>query len=250
MLSQRSPGCVAARSETLCGVSRNPVSKRESTKRSHTARTNAPVVVGAEMVKPGDAGRAGRLIGYARVSTDEQTTALQLDALRAAGCVMIVEESASGALGSRPGLNQALAELKPGDTLVVWKLDRLGRSLRHLLQVADEIRARGVALRSLTDHIDTGTAAGRMLYAVLGSVAEFERDVLRERTLAGLAAARRRGEQLGRRRALTPAQVAEAKVMLDRGEGGAYVARVFEVGRSTLYRAIARSGGRRSVEPS
>jgi DNA invertase Pin-like site-specific DNA recombinase len=129
-------------------------------------------------------------VGYARVSTDEQTTALQLDALRAAGCAVIHEDSASGALRSRPGLDLALADVGAGDTLVVWCLDRLNRSLWALLDVAETLRERGVALRSLTEHIDTGTAAGTMLYAVLGAVAQFERDVIRERTVSGLVAAK------------------------------------------------------------
>ena len=183
-----------------------------------------------------------RLVGYARVSTDAQTTALQLDALRAAGCVAIHEDSASGASRSRPGLSRAIEDLRAGDTLVVWKLDRLGRSLRDLLDISEMLRQRDIALRSLTDHIDTGTAAGRMLYAVLGAVAQFERDVLRERTVAGLAAAKRRGERLGRRPALSPAQIREAKKMLARGESAAHVARVFRVGRSTLYRAVSHEG--------
>ncbi len=152
-----------------------------------------------------------RLVGYARVSTDEQTTALQLDALHAAGVDVVHEDSTSGASRSRPGLGRAIDDLRAGDTLVVWRLDRLGRSLRDLLDIAEMLRERDVALRSLTDHIDTGTAAGRMLYAVLGAVAQFERDVLRERTIAGLAAAKKRGERLGRRPALTSAQVREAK---------------------------------------
>jgi len=113
-----------------------------------------------------------RLVGYARVSTDAQTTALQLDALHAAGCTIIHEDSVSGALRSRPRLDRALVDLHAGDTLVVWRLDRLGRSLRGLLDVSEMLRERDVALRSLTDHIDTGTAAGRMLYAVLGAVAQ------------------------------------------------------------------------------
>jgi DNA invertase Pin-like site-specific DNA recombinase len=140
---------------------------------------------------------------------------------------------------SRPGLTRALADLAPGDTLVVWRLDRLGRSLRDLLDISEMLRERGVALRSLTDHIDTATAAGRMLYAVLGAVAQFERDVLRERTVAGMRAAKSRGEHIGRPAALTPAQVREAKKMLDRGESPNHVARILRVGRSTLYRAIA-----------
>jgi DNA invertase Pin-like site-specific DNA recombinase len=181
-----------------------------------------------------------RLVGYARVSTDMQTTALQLDALRAAGCAVIHEDAAtSGSTRSRPGLNRAIADVAGGDTLVVWKLDRLGRSLPHLLEVADALRGRGVALRSLTEHIDTGTAAGKMLYAVLGAVAQFERDTIRERTVAGMAAARRRGERIGRPPALTPSQLAEARTMLERGDGASHVARILRIGRATLYRAIA-----------
>jgi DNA invertase Pin-like site-specific DNA recombinase len=178
-------------------------------------------------------------VGYARVSTDDQTTRLQLDALKVAGCDPVFEESESGARRSRPQLDRALAELRPGDTLVVWKLDRLGRSLRDLLDVAEALRERDVALRSLTEHIDTSTAAGKMLYAVLGAVAQFERDVLRERTVAGMRAAKSRGEHIGRPPALSPLQIREAKKMLDRGESPNHVARVLRVGRSTLYRAIA-----------
>jgi len=181
-----------------------------------------------------------RLVGYARVSTDEQTTALQHDALRAAGCDPIFEDAAaSGSLRSRPGLDEALAAVRAGDTLVVWKLDRLGRSLRHLLDVAETLRERKVALRSLTDHIDTATAAGRMLYAVLGAVAQFERDVMRERTVAGLQAARARGHHLGRKRMLTREQIREAAEMLGRAESPAKIARVFGCSRSTVYRAVA-----------
>jgi len=180
-----------------------------------------------------------RLMGYARVSTDAQTTRLQLDALKAAGCERIFEDKESGALRSRPKLDRALTELRAGDTLVVWKLDRLGRSLRHLLEISETLRERGVALRSLTEHIDTATAAGKMLYAVLGAVAQFERDVLRERTVAGMRAAKSRGEHIGRPRALKPVQVREARKMLERGGSPSHVARVLRVGRSTLYRAIA-----------
>ncbi len=179
-----------------------------------------------------------RLVGYARVSTDEQTTRLQRDALRAAGVDAVFEDKESGALRSRPRLDRALAELRAGDTLVVWKLDRLGRSLRNLLEVAETLRERGVALRSLTEHIDTASATGKMLYAVLGAVAQFERDVLRERTVAGMRAAKSRGEHIGRPPALTSSQIREARKMLERGESPSHVARVLRVGRSTLYRAI------------
>jgi len=180
-----------------------------------------------------------RLIGYARFSTDEQTTALQLDALRAVGCAAIHEDSASGASRSRPGLSRAIEDLRAGDTLVVWRLDRLGRSLRDLLDISEMLRDRDVALRSLTDHIDTGTAAGRMLYAVLGAVAQFERDVLRERTVAGMRAAKKRGEHIGRPPALTLAQVREAKRMLHRGESSNHVARVLRCGRRCTAQSLA-----------
>jgi DNA invertase Pin-like site-specific DNA recombinase len=189
--------------------------------------------------------RKTRFIGYARVSTDGQTTALQLDALRAAGCAVIHEDSASGASRSRPGLEHALADLKFGDTLVVWKLDRVGRSLPHLLEVSDMLRKRGIALRSLTEHIDTSTAAGQLLYSVLGAVAEFERNMIRERTVAGLGAAKRRGQKLGRPKVtFSPAQILEAKTMLARGDGLRQVARNLGVSTSSLHRAIAK------IEPS
>jgi len=184
--------------------------------------------------------RESQRVGYARVSTDAQTTALQRDALDAVRCTRIFEEKESGARRSRPQLDTAIAYLVRGDTLVVWKLDRLGRSLRDLLDVAEALRERGVALRSLTEHIDTSTAAGKMLYAVLGAVAQFERDVLRERTVAGIRAAQARGERIGRPPALTPSQVREARAMLNRGDSPSHVARILRIGRSTLYRALAR----------
>jgi len=142
---------------------------------------------------PRSSKRAPRLVGYARVSTDEQTTALQLDALSSAGCAVIHEDSASGASRSRPGLDRALADVAAGDTLVIWKLDRLGRSIRDLIDIGDLLRERKVAMRSLTEHIDTGSAAGELFYHILGAFAHFERSVLRERTAAGRAAAKSRG---------------------------------------------------------
>jgi DNA invertase Pin-like site-specific DNA recombinase len=180
-----------------------------------------------------------RLIGYARVSTDDQTTRMQLDALRAAGCEVIHEDSASGSSRSRPGLARAFDDLRRGDTLCVWKLDRLGRSLPHLLEVSQALLEAGVALRSLTEHIDTSTPAGRMLYSVLGAVAEFERDTIRERSRCGLIAARSRGERIGRKPALTPAQVLEVRAMRERGDGAAHIARVLRVSAATVYRVFA-----------
>ncbi len=233
-------GLRARHGKAAAPASTNVPKPSKRPKRAKTASRKAPK---ARLADPGDSQfieiGSPRLVGYARVSTDEQTTALQLDALRAAACAVIHEDWASGAARSRPGLERAIEDLVAGDTLVVWRLDRLGRSLRDLLDISEMLREREVALRWLTDHIDTGTAVGRMLYGVLGAVAQFERYVLRERTVSGLAAAKRRGETLGRPPALTPAQVREAKRMLARGERPNYVARISRVERSTLYRAIA-----------
>ena len=183
--------------------------------------------------------RSPRLVGYARVSTDEQTTALQLDALRGAGCTIIHEDSASGALRSRPGLDQALADLRSGDTLVVWKLDRVGRSLSHLLQLAETLRKRGIALRSLTEQLDTGTASGTLLYSVLGAVAEFERDIIRERTRGGMAAAKSRGVRLGApKRRFAPGQIEEAKRLFARGDSVNSVARALGASKARLWGAM------------
>lgn len=138
------------------------------------------------------------LIGYARISTNDQNLNLQRDALKAAGCSQICEDTASGASVARPGLEKALGMLREGDTLVVWKLDRLGRSLKHLIESVQALDSRGVGFKSLQDNIDTATPGGKLLFHILGSLAEFERDLIRERTKAGLAAARARGRKGGR----------------------------------------------------
>lgn len=138
-------------------------------------------------------------IGYARVSTEDQNPALQLDALQAAGCERVFSDQASGAQADRPGLAEALAFARPGDTLICWRLDRLGRSVRHLIELAEDLQARGVGLCSLHDQIDTTTAGGKMLFHVLAALAEFERGLIQERTRAGLAAARARGRKGGRK---------------------------------------------------
>lgn len=141
------------------------------------------------------------MVGYARVSTDEQRPDLQIDALVKAGCEhVLIDEGVSGSRGSRPALDRALGQLRPGDVLVTWKLDRLGRSLSHLIHVVAALEAKQVAFRSLSEAIDTGTAAGRLLFPVLGALAEFERSLISERTKAGLAAARARGRYPGRPR--------------------------------------------------
>src|SRR5689334_2244377 len=138
------------------------------------------------------------LIGYARVSTSEQNLGLQLDALKEAGCRRVFEETASGGAKARPRLREALEFLRPGDTLVVWKLDRLARSLQQLIETIEELHKRGCGFRSLTEAIDTTTAGGRLIFHIFGALAEFERGIIRERTLAGLEAARARGRKGGR----------------------------------------------------
>ena len=137
-------------------------------------------------------------IGYARVSTADQTLSLQQDALRAAGCVRVFTDTTSGTATARPGLDAALDYVRAGDTLVVWRLDRLGRSLRHLLETVQHLEAREIGFRSLTEQIDTTTSSGRLIFHIFASLAEFERALIRERTQAGLAAARARGRKGGR----------------------------------------------------
>ena len=148
-------------------------------------------------------------IGYARVSTGEQTLNLQLDALNTSGCGKIFQETASGAKADRPVLDEVLSYLRKGDTLVVWRLDRLGRSLEHLIDVVAALAERGIGFKSLTEQIDTTTSGGKLIFHVFGALAEFERDLIRERTQAGLAAARARGRFGGRPRKLTDSKQLE-----------------------------------------
>jgi len=182
------------------------------------------------------------LIGYARVSTHDQTLALQRDALDRAGCERIFTDTASGAKADRPGLEEALDFARAGDTLVVWKLDRLGRSLPHLLETVAELQGRGVGFKSLTEQIDTTTSGGKLIFHVFAALAEFERDVIRERTQAGLAAARARGRKGGRPKA--PALSDAKKVALaqrlydDDSNSIDDICRTLRVSRSTLYRYI------------
>ena len=177
--------------------------------------------------------------GYARVSTDGQTLDAQTDALQAAGCVEIFTDVASGAKSARTGLEAAMAALQPGDTLVVARLDRLGRSMPHLVTTVADLAQRGIGFRSLAESIDTTSAAGRLVLHIFASLADFERELIRERTREALAAKKRRGEPVGRRRALSPSRVAAASEMLAGGRGAAEIARILKVGRSTLYRALA-----------
>jgi len=177
--------------------------------------------------------------GYARVSTDDQSTALQLTALKRAGCKMIFkDEGLSGATVKRPALIRCLKVLQKGDTLIVWKLDRLGRSLRDLITMLDELRARGVKFHSLTEAIDTTTPTGRAMWQMIGVLAELERSLIVERTQAGMKEARRRGVKFGRKKKLTPAQIAKARKLIEEGERVEDVAALWNVGRTTLYRAL------------
>lgn len=179
------------------------------------------------------------LLGYARVSTLEQDEALQADALRAAGCGRVFVDKASGKLEHRPALDRLLEQLRPGDTLVVWRLDRLGRSLRHLIDLVQDLHTCGVAFRSLTESIDTSTPGGKLIFHVFGALAEFERDLIRERTMAGLAAARARGRRGGRPTVWTPEKLRVARDMYQSREHDvASIARVVGVSRASVYRAL------------
>src|SRR5262245_44270105 len=177
------------------------------------------------------------LIGYARVSTLEQNLDLQIDALQKAGCEKIFTDKMSGAK-TRPGLDDALALLRPGDVLVVWKLDRVGRGPVKLIQLIDELKERGIGFKSLSNAIDTTTPEGMFIYRISSSFAELERDLARERTMAGLQAARARGRKGGRRPRLTPDQAKLAAKMLDDPTNRVNdIIAAFHVPRSTLYRA-------------
>ncbi len=183
------------------------------------------------------------LIGYARVSTLDQNPALQIDALKSTGCERIFTEKASGVQRDRPALKAALEYLRSGDTLVVWKLDRLARSMRQLIETVEDLQARGIELRSLTESIDTATPGGRLVFHLFGALAEFERAVIRERTTAGLQAARERGKKGGRPKTLGPKDLAAAKAMLADPEIRVEdVATHLKVSPATLYRHVP--GGR------
>jgi len=182
------------------------------------------------------------MLGYARVSTTDQHLNLQRDALKAAGCKKIfADRGVSGSALSRPQLARALKALRPGDTLIVWKLDRLGRSLSHLVATITDLGKRGVNFRSLSDPIDTESAGGRFVLHIMAALAEFERSLIVERTRAGLAAATKRGVKLGRTPSLDEKKIAKARRMIEGGESPGDVARTLRVARSTLYESLRRS---------
>ncbi len=191
-------------------------------------------------------------IGYARVSTGEQTLDLQLDALTKAGCGKVFTETASGAKADRPVLEEVLAYVRSGDTLVVWRLDRLGRSLPHLIETVAALRERGIGFKSLTEQIDTTTPGGKLIFHVFGALAEFERDLIRERTHAGLAAARARGRTGGRPTKLAdPRTLALARALYDGGTTDvATICQTLGISRATLYRHLRRDTTPDPADPS
>ena len=182
-------------------------------------------------------------IGYARVSTDDQNTSLQLDALKSAGCDQVFEEKISGKNKDRPELDVCLKVLRDGDTLVVWRLDRLGRSLEHLVQIIRELEDRKIGFQSLTESIDTTNAGGKLIFHIFAALSEFERNLIRERTIAGLKAARARGRVGGRKAKLSSPDVRKAAAMLlDPLVTKTEVAKHFGISRVTLNSALIREG--------
>ena len=181
------------------------------------------------------------LIGYARVSTQDQNLDLQVKALTKAGCKKVFDDKLSGTRAQRPGLASALATLREGDTLVVWKLDRLGRSVKNLVDLVGELNRQGAQFKSLTDSIDTGTASGRFFFHVMASLAQMERELMVERTCAGLEAARLLGRKGGRKRRMTDSKVESAKKLLANGVPPKDVAKNLGVSVPTLYRWIPAS---------
>lgn len=190
------------------------------------------------------------LIGYARVSTTDQSLDMQIDSLKKAGCHQVFTDVASAVKSVRPGLEKALAYLREGDTLVVWKIDRLGRSLAHLVQTVDQLRERGVAFRSLTDAgLDTTTRNGKLLFNLFATLAEFERDLIRERTKAGLATAAAKGRRGGRRPVITSAKLERAlRLIKDKNLTVREAAAVIGVGKTALYEALKATGADHSSE--
>jgi len=182
------------------------------------------------------------LIGYARVSTTDQALDLQTDALKQVSCNKIFTDIASGAKADRPGLTEALGYLREGDTLVVWKLDRLGRSLNHLIQTVTQLGDQKIGFKSIQESLDTTTSGGKLIFHIFGAIAEFEREIIRERTQAGLNAARARGRKGGRRTVVTPQKIAMAKALAKNPEQTiAEICEVLKISTATYYRHIGSS---------
>lgn len=187
-------------------------------------------------------------IGYARISTEEQNIDLQVDALHRAQCDHIfMDEGISGVATKRPGLERALRKLQPGDTLVVWRLDRLARSMRDLTDTVTTLHTRKISFQSICEHIDVGSAFGEFVLHILGAVAQMERSIIVERTRAGMIAAKARGARFGRKPALDGEALREAMFLIDRGMSVSAAARQIGVGRSTLYRYLAAVARGRSL---
>jgi DNA invertase Pin-like site-specific DNA recombinase len=178
------------------------------------------------------------VIGYARVSTGDQDTALQLDALGKAGCEKLFEDRASGVKADRPGLTDAIGYARGGDTLTVWKLDRLGRSKKHLIEIVTDLEAKAVGFRSLTENIGTTTSGGRLVFHLFGALAQFERDLIRERTRAGLQAAEERGRCGGRQPVVTSEKLAKTRQHLAAGLNVREAAARLKIGKTALYEAL------------
>jgi len=185
-------------------------------------------------------------IGYARVSTQEQNLSLQIDALNQAGCEQIYQEKVSGSQADRPELTRLLEMIRVGDTLVIWKLDRLGRSLAHLIGLVSDLETRQIGLLSLNDPVDTTTPQGRLVFRIFASLAEFEREVIRERTMAGLASARRQGQRLGRPKGLSKGAQQTARIAESLYREKLYsveqIARELSISKTTLYKYLRQRG--------
>ncbi|WP_099299372.1 recombinase family protein [Corynebacterium dentalis] len=190
------------------------------------------------------------LLGYARVSTKDQDASLQIDALEDHGCTKIFTDTKSGVLAERPELTRLLDYAREGDTLVVWRLDRLGRSIKHLIEQVEELNARKIEFQSLQENIDTTTAGGRLIFHLFSALAEFEHDLIVERTQAGLEAARARGRKGGRKPKLSPAQRSLVKDLYDgRKHTVQQIADMFDVNRATIYRTIHRNNQHNTERP-
>ncbi len=191
------------------------------------------------------------LIGYARVSTADQYLCMQEDALKGAGCEDIFKDIVSGAKTARPGLHSAISHLRKGDTLVVWRLDRLGRSLAHLIETVKELNDQGIGFKSLQENIDTTTSGGQLIFHIFGALAQFERELIRERTQAGLKAARVRGRMGGRPVQLNTQEIRKLKKHYDKGDLSVMeICKLFNITKPTLYRYLKNEKQKKLKQPS